>query len=163
MALDARRRQQKAEKRRAKEKAKRRELARRKSDDVGQRLARVAAAPILHCCTTQSLVELDLLRGGERLPMAGPLPPGDYFAFIGRSGKRPNCEVVGWSFRAPLPTINIPLLPPDPDLPLDLQAVFSAAYEPAFYDRRLRYDQPLTTPLSPVDETWVKQALPTKS
>jgi len=55
MALDARRRQQKAEKRRAKEKAKRKELARRKSDDVGQRLARVATAPILHCFTTQSL------------------------------------------------------------------------------------------------------------
>jgi hypothetical protein len=55
MALDARRRQQKAEKRRAKERAKRKELARRKTDDVGQRLARVAAAPILHCCTTQNL------------------------------------------------------------------------------------------------------------
>jgi len=105
------------------------------------------------------LVELDLLRGGERLPMAGPLPPGDYYAFIGRSGNRPNCEVIGWSLRAPLPTIKIPLLPPDPDLPLYLQAVFRAAYEPAFYDRRLRYDRPLTPPLSPGDETWVKQAL----
>lgn len=55
MALDARRRQRKAEKRRAKERAKRKELSRRRSEDVGQRLARVSAAPILHCCTTQSL------------------------------------------------------------------------------------------------------------
>jgi hypothetical protein len=55
MALDARRKQKKAEKRRSKEKAKRKELARRRSDDMGQRLARVAAAPILHCCVTQSL------------------------------------------------------------------------------------------------------------
>lgn len=55
MALDARRKQKKAEKRRAKEKAKRKELAKRRSDDMGQRLARVAAAPILHCCVTQSL------------------------------------------------------------------------------------------------------------
>jgi hypothetical protein len=56
MALDARQRQKKAEKRKAKEREKRKELARRKAtDDVGQRLARVAAAPILHCCTTQDL------------------------------------------------------------------------------------------------------------
>lgn len=55
MALDARRRQKKAEKRRAKEKAKRKELASRRPEDIGQRLARVAAAPILHCFTTQSL------------------------------------------------------------------------------------------------------------
>jgi len=91
--------------------------------------------------------------------MAGPLPPGDYFAFIGRSGKRPNCEVVGWPLRAPLPTIKVPLLPPDPDLPLDLQAVFRAAYEPAFYDRRLRYDQPLNPPLRQSDEPWVRESL----
>jgi hypothetical protein len=55
MALDARRRQKKAEKRNAKEKAKRKELARLKQDDLGHRLERAAAAPILHCCTTESL------------------------------------------------------------------------------------------------------------
>jgi hypothetical protein len=55
MALDARRRQKKAEKRRAKAKAKRKQLASRRPDDIGQRLARVASAPILHSCTMQSL------------------------------------------------------------------------------------------------------------
>lgn len=55
MALDARRRQKKAEKRRAKEKAKRKALATRKATDMGQRLARVAAAPVLHACTQQGL------------------------------------------------------------------------------------------------------------
>ncbi len=55
MALDARRRQKKAEKRNAKQRAKRKELAQRRPDDMGQKLARVAAAPILHCCTTEDL------------------------------------------------------------------------------------------------------------
>jgi len=32
-----------------------------------------------------NLVELDLLRGGARLPTVQPLPPGDYFAFVCRS------------------------------------------------------------------------------
>jgi hypothetical protein len=58
-----------------------------------------------------------------------------------------------------MPTINLPLLREDPELPLNLQALFQAAYEPALYDRRLRYDQPLDPPLRPADESWVKEAL----
>ena len=105
------------------------------------------------------LVELDLLRGGQRLPMASPLPAGDYYAFVGRFGKKPRCTCLGWRLAAPLPTIQIPLRAPDPDEPLDLQAVFRAAYEPAMYDRRLRYDQPLEPPLHPADEAWVREAV----
>jgi hypothetical protein len=55
MALDARKRQKKAEKRNAKQKARQKEQARRKTEDMGQRLERLASAPILHCCTTQDL------------------------------------------------------------------------------------------------------------
>ena len=106
-----------------------------------------------------NLVELDLLRGGHRLPMSGPLPPGDYYAFIGRVGKKPRCHVVGWPLRAALPTIPIPLRAPDPDLSLNLQTVFLAAYEPALYARRLRYDQPLDPPLRPSDEPLLREAL----
>jgi hypothetical protein len=109
-----------------------------------------------------NLVELDLLRGGQRLPMSGPLPPADYYAFIGRVGKKPRCHVVGWSLRAPLPAIDIPLLAPDPDIQLDLQSVFRSAYEPAFYDRRLRYDQPLEPPLRPDDQQWMRDRLPSE-
>jgi hypothetical protein len=105
------------------------------------------------------LVELDLLRGGQRLPMSGPLPPADYHVFIGRTGMRPRCQVISWPLRDPLPKIDIPLLPEDPDLPFDLQSVFRAAYEPALYDRRLRYDQPLEPPLRASDELWVREAL----
>jgi hypothetical protein len=106
-----------------------------------------------------NLVELDLLRGGRRLPMSGPLPPADYYALIGRVGKKPRCHVIGWHLRSPLPTIQIPLLDPDPDIPLDLQKVFQAAYEPAFYHRRLRYNEPLVPPLRPDDEPWSRDAV----
>jgi hypothetical protein len=106
-----------------------------------------------------NLVELDLLRGGQRLPMAGQWPAGDYFAFVGRVGRRRRCQVIGWPLRAPLPAIPIPLLAPDPELSLDLQTVFRGAYEPAFYDRRLPYDRPLQPPLAPEDEQWVREAL----
>jgi hypothetical protein len=106
-----------------------------------------------------NLVELDLLRGGERLPMNGPVPPGDYYAYIGRVKTMPRCQVIAWPLRAPLPSIPIPLLPEDGELPLDLQAVFRSAYEPAFYDRRLPYDQPLVPPLPEPDQAWVSAVL----
>lgn len=105
------------------------------------------------------LVEFDLLRGGERLPMAGPLPRGDYYVYVGRAGRRPRCQIMSWSLRTPLPTVSIPLLPDDPEVTLDLQAVFRAAYEPSLYDRRLPYDQPLLPPLAAADEAWVRQQL----
>jgi hypothetical protein len=39
------------------------------------------------------LVEIDLLRTGQRLPMVGQLPSAPYFAFVSRAWKRPICEV----------------------------------------------------------------------
>jgi hypothetical protein len=108
-----------------------------------------------HC----NLVELDLLRGGERLPMNGPVPAGDYYAYIGRVATMPRCQVIAWSLRAALPKIPIPLLPEDGDCTLDLQAAFLATYEPAFYDRRLPYDRPLEPALRTADQSWVQEAL----
>jgi hypothetical protein len=58
-----------------------------------------------------------------------------------------------------MPTIPIPLLPEDGEVPLDLQKVFTAAYEPALFDRRLPYHRPLVPPLAPHDEDWVRDAL----
>lgn len=55
MALDARRRQQKTERRNAKQRAKRKVLARCNPSDLAVRFQRTAAAPILHCCTTKDL------------------------------------------------------------------------------------------------------------
>jgi hypothetical protein len=107
------------------------------------------------------LVELDLLRGGERLPMAGPLPPGDYYVYVGRAGRRPRGQVLAWTLRSPMPTISIPLLPEDPEVPLDLQRAFRAAYEPSLYDRRLPYDQALSPPLPAIQEKWVRKLLHT--
>ena len=85
------------------------------------------------------LIEIDLLRGGRRLPMGGPLPQGDYFVYIGRVGRKWRAQVIAWPLRAKLPKIPVPLLPEDPEAELDLAAAFEAAYEPPFYSRRLPY------------------------
>jgi hypothetical protein len=102
------------------------------------------------------LVELDLLLSGQRLPMLEPLPPGDFFAFVARADRRPDCDVYAWSIRRrALPNhIPIPLRAPDPDVSLDLAAVYATAHEKGRYARSLDYDAPLKVPLAPDDPAW---------
>ncbi len=88
------------------------------------------------------LVEIDLLIGGRRLPPEDGLPPGDYYALVSRGDRRPKCDVYVWTLRQRLPAIPIPLLPPDPDVWLDLAAVFATAYERGRYARSLDYASP---------------------
>ncbi|MFM9963769.1 MAG: DUF4058 family protein [Planctomycetaceae bacterium] len=107
------------------------------------------------------LIEIDLLRGGQRLPMGGPLPAGDYFAYIGRVGRRWRAQVIGWPLRAKLPNIPIPLLPDDPEAELNLDAAFEAAYEPALCSQRLPYREPLVPPLRESDVAWAAERLAT--
>jgi len=105
------------------------------------------------------LVELDLLREGERLPMGKPLPPGQYYAIVSRSYKRPIAEVYAWTIRQPLPTIPIPLKRGEADVMLDLQSVLNSVYDRAGYDYRLPYDREPDPPLSPEDWEWAKQII----
>lgn len=104
-----------------------------------------------------NLVEIDLLRGGNRLTFAKPLPVGDYFAFVTRQQRRPLVDVYGWGLRDRLPAIPIPLMPQDGDVQLDLASVFASAYERGRYSRRLRYDRPLRPPLTAADQIWAAQ------
>jgi hypothetical protein len=90
------------------------------------------------------LVEFDFLLGGRRLPMSRPLPAGDYYALVSRAERRPDCEVYAWTVRGRLPAIPIPLSRPDPDALVDLDAVFTTAYNRGRYSRLIDYT---TTPV----------------
>ena len=103
------------------------------------------------------LVELDLLRGGQRLPTVEPLPPADYYAFVCRNRPRYVAQVYPWTMRAALPRIPIPLAGDDPDVPVDLQQVFTATYDRAGYDYSLAYGQPIDPPLSEADAAWAAE------
>lgn len=104
-----------------------------------------------------NLVEIDLLLRGRRLPPSRPLPPGDYYALILRSGRRPDCEVYAWTIRQPLPTLPIPLRAPGPDIPIELGAAFATAYERARYAKSLAYGEPAPAPVRDEDRDWVRE------
>lgn len=103
------------------------------------------------------LIEVDLLLGGRRLPMARPLPAGDYYVFVSRTEQRPRADVYSWSIRDPLPTIPIPLIAPDPDMLLNLAEIFTTVYERGRYDRSIDYRAPLPLPLGTSDRIWAEE------
>ena len=102
------------------------------------------------------LVELDLLRGGMRLPVVETLPPGDYYAIISRAKRRPKCEVYAWTLNDKLPVIPIPLKHGDPDASVPLQEVFDIVYQRARYDLSVKYTAPLDPPLTQDELRWVQ-------
>lgn len=102
-----------------------------------------------------NLVELDLLRGGRRLPVVG-MPPGDYYAIICRGYRRPRADVYHWTLRDALLKIPIPLKKGEPEVLLDLQQVVTTVYDRARYQLSLSYAAKLSVPVSAEDELWMR-------
>jgi hypothetical protein len=100
------------------------------------------------------LIEIDLLHSYPRMPFDDPLPPAHYLVMVCKAGERPRSNVWPISVRQPLPTIPIPLLAPDPPVPLDLGQALRTAYERARNDLRVDYRRPPVPPLSPADVAW---------
>jgi Protein of unknown function (DUF4058) len=105
------------------------------------------------------LMEIDLVRSGERVPMRQPLPSVPYFVFLTRVESRPSTEVWPIPLRSPLPKVPVPLLPGDPDVTLDLQAAFTSVYDSFGYESFVNYHRELKLPLPPEDWEWVLSRL----
>jgi hypothetical protein len=108
------------------------------------------------------LLEIDLLRRGQRVPMRKPLPPADYFVFLSRAEKRPMLEVWPIRLRDTLPTVPVPLLGRDGDAPLDLQAAITTIYDAIGYDLVIDYKEPPEVALSEEDAAWATTLLRNK-
>ena len=109
--------------------------------------------------SSSHLIEVDLLHQGRRVPMAKRLPARPYFAFVSRANQRPNVGV--WPIRLAdrLPSIPVPLLPPDADVALDLQEAVGRVYDAVGYDLILDYSKPPEVKLAPEEAQWVAQRL----
>lgn len=106
------------------------------------------------------LIEIDLLRKGRRPVTRAPIPDStDYCVFLHRTRRRSKVEVYEWTIRDPLPTFPVPLANDDPDVPLNLQTVFSDVYTEANYDLELPYDKSLNPAPRRKDAAWLKTTI----
>jgi hypothetical protein len=104
------------------------------------------------------LIEIDLLRGGER-PSIPSLPACDYYALVSRCEHRPNMSFWPIGLRERLPVIAVPLSGADPNAQLDLQRALDDAYDAARYDKYIYAEEP-QPPLSADDAEWARQFIP---
>ncbi|HKI37307.1 MAG TPA: DUF4058 family protein [Gemmataceae bacterium] len=111
-----------------------------------------------------NFIELDLLRGGQKMPMLTHWPDSPYTLLVCRAFNAPYCRVWKAHFQHRLPTIPVPLLYPEPDLTLDLQPLLDSIYTLGRYDERIDYDRPLTPAQSDADaglvRTFLKERTP---
>jgi hypothetical protein len=115
-----------------------------------------------------SLIELDLLRSGERaIPdlslgaLLSQLEPQPHYAVIlSRAWQRENgmlrYQVFPCGVREWLPCIPVPLRQGEEEVLLDLQFVFNRAYDSGPYRRAVDYSVPTSPPLSDFDTTWAQ-------
>jgi len=103
-----------------------------------------------------TLVEIDLLRAGEPMPLRRKTIRTDYRILVSRGATRPRAKLFTFNVRQPIPVIPIPLLPQDVEPELDLGALVHALYDRARFDLRLNYSQPPVPPLSKGKMDWAR-------
>lgn len=109
--------------------------------------------------TRTHLVEIDLLRIGEPMPMRGDTPPGHYHILISREDKRPRADLISFSVRQPVPSFRLPLQPGDAEPLVELNRLLSSLYDRAGYDLRINYQTDPAPPLTGEDAAWADAVL----
>lgn len=99
------------------------------------------------------LVEIDLLRGGQPLPILGTAK-SDYRILISRSDRRPSAQLYAFSVKQEIPRFSVPLAAGDEEPVLDLQAVLQQVYKRGRYYLAVDYTQPPQPSLSAADTIW---------
>jgi len=105
------------------------------------------------------LVEVDLLRAGERMPVEGPDVTSDYRLLISRGDRRPKADLYAFGVRDPIPAFALPLRLGDKEPQVQLGDILYAQYERAAYDLSLDYRTEPVPPLSGDDRGWAHELL----
>lgn len=106
-----------------------------------------------------NLIEIDLLRGGQRMPVFEAPEEGDYRILVSRARSRPRAQLIPFMLRDPAPSFPVPLRSGIDEIELDLGTILLGAYERGQFARSVNYDATPEPPLSPEDEAWARRAL----
>ena len=108
----------------------------------------------------RNFVEIDLLRGGSRMPVASGYPAGEYIVAVFRMTRPGKGGLWPIGLRGPLPVIPIPLLPGEDDLRIDLAPMVNSIYVVSNYGLSINYTLPLSPKLkNREDAAWLEELL----
>ncbi len=107
-----------------------------------------------------NLVEIDLLRGGIRLPLGDPAPPiSDYYILVNRASEPAHLAIWPFSVRDPMPPAQIPLDADVADIVIDLRACLDHVYDLGRYNEQLSYSKPTSPAMRKPDVAWARKLL----
>lgn len=109
-----------------------------------------------------NLVEIDLLRSFDCLPILAPNIQSDYRILISRYAQRPAAELYAFNLKDALPIFCLPLRSDDVEPTVNFQQLFTEIYDKAGYDYRIDYTSEIVPALSETNRVWVKQLLAQK-
>jgi hypothetical protein len=88
-----------------------------------------------------NLVEIDLLRGGEPMPLTTPVPDCHYRILVSRKRRRPNAYLFPFMIQDPIPKFTLPLLVGDTEPEADLGPLLASMHHTARYNLAINYDR----------------------
>jgi hypothetical protein len=103
-----------------------------------------------------NLVEIDLLRAGDPMPVVGAQVQSDYRILVSRGIQRPRASLIAFTLRQPIPAFTLPLLPDDDEREVALNRILHTLFRRACYDLWLDYTQPPIPPLVEANEAWAQ-------
>lgn len=113
-----------------------------------------------------SLVEIDLLRGGEPFAMrlAGHEPPPSHYRIVvSRSWQRPRADLYLFNLPQPIPSFPIPLRMGETEPVVPLNQLLHELYDQSGYDLAINYAATPPPPLSAEDRVWIAEQTHTLS
>ena len=133
-----------------------------KTPGEGHRLYRRKQQEVLD--SPAHLVEIDLLSEGLHTvavseEAVASLKERRYLVSVNRAPERYQFELYPVPLPRRLSRIRVPLREPDPDVVLDLQAVFTRCYDNGGYEDFVDYHQPPPVSLSSEEMTWLESLL----
>ena len=105
-----------------------------------------------------SLVEIDLLRGGQPMPLQTVLPPSHYRILVSRGWERPDAVLYPFNVQQAIPKFTLPLSPDDDEPEVNIGPIVNALHHNARYAQVVRYaDRPPGPALATEFQEWVDE------
>lgn len=108
------------------------------------------------------LVEVDLLRAWEPMPMFANGIQSYYRILVSRGDCRPTADLYAFNLQQVIPLFPLPLRSGDSEPIIDLQALLNGIYDRAAYDLKLDYSTEPVPPLLETEAAWADGLLKDK-
>lgn len=105
------------------------------------------------------LVEVDLLRAGQPMPMSEAAQPGSYRILVSLGDRRPVADLWAFTLQEPIPEFSVPLRSGEEEPVLNLKQLLEQVYAQARYGAASDYQQEPVSGLDEGDRVWMRELL----